>query len=92
MGVARRRNMPLKGIQVEIIANHLFSGQQETAEASATGRQVARRKAPKKVLLTGPLNEQEFQTLKNVAKFCPVGRMFENGMVEIVHDYVLTEE
>lgn len=91
MGVARRRNMPLKGIQVEIVANHLFPGIQETVEASSSGRKVGRQQALKKVILTGPLDERQFETLKNSAVHCPVGRLMENGLVEFVHEFVLLE-
>lgn len=89
MGVARRRNMPLESIRVEITLGPLYGSKAEGAEASAQGLPAERKKSIKRIYLKGPLTEQDIQVLSNTARHCPVARLFENGLVEFVDEIVL---
>lgn len=91
MGVARRKDIPLKSIRVEIVVNHLFPSKAEAVDAAAEALKAPRQQGLKKVTLHGTFTDRQFRIMRNAAKHCPVGRMFENGLVEFVHEFELVE-
>ena len=80
-GVARRRKMDLRGIRVEIEAAQMFSSKAAAEEAAASGEGAPRRKATKRIILTGVLDEAEVAILERAAHHCPVSRMMEGGIL-----------
>lgn len=78
-GVARRRNMDVRSIRVEIDANKVLGSKQEAEEAAAHGMGTARRCAHKRLIVTGEVSAEELAILERAAKYCPVGRLFREG-------------
>lgn len=87
-GVARRHNMPLEDIQVEIKYPGLFGGKPQNEEAAAEGRTITK-KAIKRITLKGDLSEKDLQILRNTAKHCPVGQFFRGGALEFTDEIMV---
>ncbi len=90
--MARRHNVVIAGLRVEIELHRIFQNKAESEEAASTGKGLDRkRKAYKRVILTTPteLSERQRTALQNTIKFCPVGRMFSGGDIDFTNEFIV---
>lgn len=84
-GVARRRNIPLRYLRVEIELHRIFQDKTEAERAAAEGIGLDRKRKVVKRVIVGTaieLSERDVTVLRNTIKYCPVGRMFSGGNIE----------